>query len=194
MKTKTSSVKKTPVKKNKPVKNITNFPPVVLLGFMGAGKTVVAATLAEKLGSRWIDLDEILETTERKSINELFEKFGETVFREIESAALVEALAGKTIGVIALGGGTWTIEANRQAAQNNGFLSIWLDAPFELCWTRIKKEKAVRPLATKKTEARKLFNGRQKIYAESNLRIEIAETDLPETIADKIMQLVKAKK
>lgn len=195
MKTKTSSVKKTSIKKTKAVKTKTNFPPVLLLGFMGAGKTVVAAALAEKLACQWVDLDEIVETNERKTIAELFEKFGETVFREIETAALLEVLAGKTIRVVALGGGTWTIGANRQAAQNNGFVSVWLDAPFELCWARIKKEKAAaRPLATKKTEARKLFNGRQKIYAESDLRIEIADSDSLENIVEKILQLVKVKK
>jgi shikimate kinase len=158
---------------------------------MGAGKTSVAASLTEKLKCQGVDLDEIVETTERKSIAELFEKFGETVFREIETAALREVLAGKTIRVIALGGGAWTIEENRQAARDADFVSVWLDAPFELCWTRIKKENAARPLATKKTEARKLFNKRQKIYAESDLRIEIAEHDSPETIAEKILQLSK---
>lgn len=195
MKTKTSSDKNTSVKKTKPTKNKTIFPPILLLGFMGAGKTVVAAQLAEKLGCQWVDLDEIIETTERKSIAELFEKFGETVFREIETAALLEVLASRTIGVVALGGGTWTIEANRQAAQNNSFSSVWLDAPFELCWARIKKEKAAaRPLATKKTEARKLFNGRQKIYAESDLRIEITEQDSPENTVEKILRLIEVKK
>ena len=191
MKTKTSSGKKTPAPKKKSGKSKTNFRGIVLLGFMGAGKTSVAAALTEKLKCQGVDLDEIVETTERKSIAELFEKFGETVFREIETAALREVLAGKTIRVIALGGGAWTIEENRQAACDADFVSIWLDAPFELCWARIKKENAARPLATKKTEARKLFNKRQKIYAESDLRIEIAEHDSPEAIAEKFLQLSK---
>ncbi|HEX8267977.1 MAG TPA: shikimate kinase [Pyrinomonadaceae bacterium] len=191
MKTKTSSDKKTPAPRKKSGKSKTNFPGVVFLGFMGAGKTSVATALAEKLNCQWVDLDEIIETTERKSIAELFEKFGETVFREIETAALREVLAGKTIRVVALGGGAWTIEENRQAVRDSGFVSVWLDAPFELCWTRIKKENGLRPLATKKPEARKLFNKRKKIYAESDLRIEIAEHDSPETIAEKILQLSK---
>lgn len=189
MKTKTSAGKKTPSPENKSGKTKTNLRAIVLLGFMGAGKTSVAAALAQKLCSQWVDLDEIIETSERKSIAELFEKFGEAVFREIESAALREVLAGKTIRIIALGGGTWTIEENRQAVRDSDFTSVWLDAPFDLCWTRIKKENAARPLATKKTEARKLFNKRQKIYADSDLRIEIAEADSPETIAEKILQL-----
>jgi shikimate kinase len=191
MKTKTSSGKKTPSPKKKSGKSNTNSRGIVLLGFMGAGKTSVAASLAEKLDCPDVDLDEIIETTERKSISELFEKFGETVFREIETAALREVLVGKTIRVVALGGGTWTIEENRQSVRDAGFASVWLDASFELCWARIKKENAARPLATKKTEARKLFNKRQKIYAESDLRIEIAEHDSPETIAEKILQSSK---
>jgi shikimate kinase len=191
MKTKISSDKKTPAPKTKSGKSKTNLRGIVFLGFMGAGKTSVAAALAEKLNCQWVDLDEIIETNERKSIAELFEKFGETVFREIETAALREVLAGKTIRVVALGGGAWTIEENRQAVRDAGFSSVWLDAPFDLCCMRIKKENAGRPLATKKTEARKLFNKRQKIYAESDLRIEIAEQDSPEKIAEKILQLSK---
>lgn len=191
MKTKTSSGKKTSPPKTKSGKTKTNFPSLVLLGFMGAGKTTIAAALADKLDCHGVCLDEIIETTERKTIVELFEKFGETVFREIEAAALREILASKTICVVALGGGTWTIEENRQAVKGSGFRSVWLDAPFELCWTRIKKGNGLRPLATKKTEARKLFNNRKKIYAESDLRIEIAENDSPESIAEKILQLSK---
>ncbi|MDQ4122990.1 MAG: shikimate kinase [Acidobacteriota bacterium] len=191
MKTKTSSRKKTSSPKTKSGKSKTNFRGIVLLGFMGAGKTSVASLLAEKLNCQGIDLDEIIETSERKSISELFEKFGEEVFREIEAAALREVLASKTVRVIALGGGAWTIEENRQAARDSGFASVWLDAPFELCWARIKKENGLRPLATKKTEARKLFNKRQKIYTESDLRIEIAEHDSPETIAEKILQSIE---
>ena len=190
MKTKTSSGKKTPAAKTKSGKTKTNFSAIVLLGFMGAGKTTIAAKLADKLDCQAVCLDEIVETNERKSIAELFEKFGETVFREIESAALREILASRTIRVVALGGGTWTVEENREAVKNSGFKSVWLDAPFELCWARIKKENAARPLATKKTEARKLFNKRRKIYDESDVQIEIAEDDSPETVIEKILQLI----
>jgi shikimate kinase len=195
MKTKTSSDKKTPQpKKNKSGNSRTNFGGIVLLGFMGAGKTSIAAALGEKLGSQAIDLDEIIETSERKSIAELFEKFGETVFRELEAAALQEILAGKIVRVVALGGGTWTTEENRRQIRENEFAAVWLDAPFELCWQRIKTEKAAtRPLAAKKTEARKLFNQRKKIYANSDLRIEIAESDAPEAIAEKILQAIEVK-
>ena len=167
MKTKTTSGKKTPARKTESGIIKTNFRGVVLLGFMGAGKTTIAAKLAEKLDCQSVCLDEIIETTERRPIAELFEKFGETVFREIEAAALREILASKTIRVIALGGGTWTIEENRQAVLEADFAGVWLDAPFELCWARIKKGNGLRPLATKKTEARKLFNKRRKIYADS---------------------------
>lgn len=191
MKTKTSSGKKTPAPKTKSGKTNTNFRGIVLLGFMGAGKTTIAAALSEKLDYQSVCLDEIVETTERRTIPELFEKFGETVFREIEAAALREILASKTIRIVALGGGTWTIEENRKAVRDSAFTSVWLDAPFELCWARIKKEDSARPLATRKTEARKLFSKRRKIYADSDLRVEIAEEDSPETIVGKILQSIQ---
>lgn len=190
MKTKTSQVKKTPAPKRKSGKTDTKSRGIVLLGFMGAGKTTIAAALAEKLDCQSVCLDEIIETSERRPIAELFEKFGETVFREIETAALREILASKTNRVVALGGGTWTIEENRKAAKDAGFTSVWLDAPFELCWARIKKQNGLRPLATKKAEARKLFNKRQKIYADSDVQVEIAEEDSPAAIAEKIIRLI----
>jgi shikimate kinase len=187
MQAKTSSGTKKRAAKNKSSAE-TEFPPLVLLGFMAAGKTSVAAALAEKSGCKWIDLDELIEASEGKNIAQIFEAVGETVFREIETETLKEVLSKKIFQIVALGGGTWTIEDNRRLAKESGFTSVWLDAPFELCWERIKKEKNKRPLATKKTAARKLFVERQKIYEQTDLRVEVAAEDSPEDSADKILK------
>jgi shikimate kinase len=187
MQAKSSSGTKKRAAKNKSSAK-TKFPPVVLLGFMAAGKTSVAAALAAKSGCKWIDLDELIEASEGKNIAQIFEAVGETVFREIETETLKEVLSKNIFQIIALGGGTWTIEENRRIAKENGFTSVWLDAPFELCWERIKKEKNKRPLAAKKAAARKLFDERQKIYEQTDLRVEVAAEESPEDSADKILK------
>ena len=174
--------------------NQTNFPPVVLLGFMGAGKTSVAAALAAKTNNQWVDLDEFVEKNQGKIISRIFEDSGEKQFREIETAALKEILSGGAARVVALGGGAWTIAENREIVRKNGFSSVWLDAPFELCWERIENEKQTRPLAANETFARQLFAERRKIYELCDLRIEIEEKDSPENIADKIFGANQNKK
>lgn len=192
MKTKTSSGKKTPAPKTKSGKSKTNSRGIVFLGFMGAGKTVVAEALAEKLNCQWVDLDEIIETTERKSIAELFEKFGETVFREIETAALREVLAGKTIRVVALGGGAWTLKRNRRLVAESGCLAVWLDAPFELCWRRIVRDRGEeRPNARDPRAARSLYDTRREFYALAPLRVRVRPERAAEDIAAEILRAAR---
>ena len=161
---------------------------------MGAGKTSVAAALSAKTNNEWVDLDEFIEKNQGKIISRIFEDSGEKQFREIETAALKEILKNAAARVVALGGGAWMIAKNREIARENGFLSVWLDAPFELCWKRIENEKQNRPLAADETAARRLFAERRKIYEQCDLQIEIKEKDSPENIADKILQRIQRKK
>src|SRR3979409_228157 len=84
---------------------------IVIVGFMGCGKTTVAKALAHRLHGDSIDLDSFI--AEGRSPAEIIEQDGEPAFRKIETEALRTVLAKKDAGVIALGGGAWTIEANR---------------------------------------------------------------------------------
>src|SRR6266446_3489290 len=86
---------------------------IVIVGFMGCGKTTVAEALALQLGCQAIDLDSLITERESRSPAEIMEQDGEPAFREIETDALREVLENKKDRVIALGGGAWTIEANR---------------------------------------------------------------------------------
>lgn len=160
---------------------------------MGAGKSSVAQALADKLNCECIDSDELIEASEGKSIAQMFETVGEAVFREIETETLKEVLSKNIFPIVALGGGAWTTEENRRIAKENNFASVWLDAPFELCWERIKREKEKRPLAAKKTTARKLFAERRKIYEQTDFRAAVGATDSPEDVADKILKIVAEK-
>ena len=112
---------------------------IVLTGFMGAGKTTVARALAARLGCAMLDTDDCIVERAGRSIEAIIDAEGEARFRRIETEALREILERGSARVIALGGGTWTIEANRALiAAHDDCLSVWLDAPFATCWQRIE--------------------------------------------------------
>ncbi len=87
---------------------------IVIAGFMGSGKTTVARALTDLLGWEAQDLDESISREEQRSPKEIIEQDGEDRFREIETQALSELLKRNSAGVVALGGGTWTVPANRK--------------------------------------------------------------------------------
>ena len=80
----------------------------------------------------------------------------------------------------ALGGGTWTIEKNRELITRHDCLTVWLDTLFELCWQRISGAgDGLRPLAPDVATARALFESRRTSYGLANLQVEISsETDI----------------
>src|SRR5712664_2697896 len=106
---------------------------IVIVGFMGCGKTTVAKTLALQLGCNVIDLDSFITEREGPAPADIIAQDGEPSFRKIETQALGDALENGDPRVISLGGGAWTVEANRALVAQHECLSVWLDAPFELC-------------------------------------------------------------
>src|SRR5205085_4667210 len=127
----------------------------------------VAASVAERLGYGLIDLDQFIEQREGRSIRAIIDEEGEKAFREIESEALGEALKTSSPCIIALGGGAWTIERNRSLIHQHTLRTVWLDAPFELCWERIEDGINVRPLARERAKARQLYDERRAIYSQA---------------------------
>ena len=148
---------------------------IVITGFMGAGKTSIAGALARLLGCASLDLDDAITAREGRTPPQLIDEDGEAAFRECETRALREALASDEARVIATGGGTWTLERNRALAAEHGCLSVWLDAPFELCWERITRgvAQADRPFARDRERARKLYERRLADYALADLRVGV---------------------
>ena len=162
--------------------------PIVITGFMAAGKTAVASALARALGCGMIDLDELVTRREGRAVHEIIEQEGESRFREIESLALRDALRSEDSCVIALGGGTWTLPDNRALVEARGGMAVWLDAPFELCWKRIEGQGVRRPLAPDIETARELYEKRRSIYALAKLRVEIAGNKSIDSVVEEIMQ------
>ena len=155
---------------------------IVIVGFMGSGKTTVAGALARQFRCGMIDLDSFIAEREGRSPAEIIAADGEAAFREVEARALQDILENNEARVVALGGGAWTIEANRALVAGHDCLSVWLDAPFELCWERIRSNsKTIRPLAPNRESALRLYESRRASYLLAQLRIaasakkEIAE-------------------
>jgi len=79
---------------------------IVLIGFMGSGKSTVGRILADKLGSGFVDMDEEIEQSQGQTISQIFSTLGESQFRKIETATIKRLLSTKKPLVISTGGGT----------------------------------------------------------------------------------------
>lgn len=145
--------------------------PVVITGFMGAGKTTVALAAAKRLGCSAVDLDAFIEKEEGRTPKEIINQDGEAAFREIETTQLARVLALGNRQVIALGGGAWTLERNRKLIGEHDGFTVWLDAPFEVCWQRIALTGSDRPLAPNEKEAKVLYEQRRRDYELARLRV-----------------------
>jgi shikimate kinase len=161
--------------------------PIIITGFMGAGKTTTAAALARSLACAMIDLDSFIEDREGRTPQVIIDEDGEQLFREIESEALRAALETNEARIIALGGGTWTVEHNRALIDEQSVLTVWLDAPFELCWERIESETHARPLARERAKALMLYEERRALYSLARLRVEVDESKSAGAIAEVIV-------
>ncbi|MEP6925627.1 MAG: shikimate kinase [Pyrinomonadaceae bacterium] len=178
-----------------PKTNIQQPLRICLIGFMGAGKTVTAQVLAEELtGADWIDLDEFIEVRENRHIGQMIENLGENAFREIETDALREVIKLEGNMILALGGGTWTIEENREVIEAANYIPVWLDASFELCWKRISEAKENRPLARLKTKTQQLFSSRRKIYQTAKIKVKVSKDKTPGDVALGILKLISQPK
>lgn len=137
---------------------------IVLTGFMGVGKSTVAKCLSYILQCEKIDLDKFIEQDEQRSIVEIIEQDGETRFRQIETENLRRILEQTAARIIALGGGSWITEKNREMIREHNCTTVWLESTFEHCWRNISCSRQARPLAKDRRLAEKLFQERQKIY------------------------------
>jgi shikimate kinase len=115
-------------------------PILCLAGFMGSGKTTIGALLARQLAWRFVDLDDRIEESAGLAIPEIFERLGESAFRQIEAdqlrAALGRATELKESTVLALGGGTYAQPGCPEFLRTAGIPVLWLDSPIEVLLAR----------------------------------------------------------
>jgi len=119
---------------------------VVLIGYMGSGKTTVGKLLAQELGFEFIDLDDYIETSLNEKIAHIFKDKGELYFRKKESELLNEILDDNRDLVIALGGGTPCYGVNMDTILQKTNLVFYLKLSIASLTERLNKEKKHRPL------------------------------------------------
>jgi shikimate kinase len=164
-------------------------PGIYLVGFMGSGKSTVGIALADRLGWRFVDLDDEIERQEATTISNIFETRGEAEFRRIENEVLhvnVKAVTRGRANVVALGGGAFQNQGNVDLVTNHG-VPIWLDCPFEMVERRIAGQNH-RPLARDPEKFRALYETRRANYAQAEYRVEVSSDD-PQATVDQILAL-----
>ena len=118
---------------------------IILIGFMGAGKSTMGKLIANKLGWRFIDTDAYIEKKEGRSIQDIFTDDGEDYFRSAETDVLRELLKADEKYVLALGGGTPLLEENRELLKASDAYVIFLKISALDAYERLKDDVS-RPL------------------------------------------------
>lgn len=121
---------------------------IILLGFMGCGKSTIGRALAKQLGYTFVDLDDEIENTSKTTISRIFESKGEAHFRKLESKVLKSTLSSKDRIVLALGGGTPCYNDNMKLIRK--YPSFYIRCGVELLTKRLSKEKSHRPIIADK--------------------------------------------
>jgi len=168
---------------------------IVLIGYMGAGKSSVGKLLAEKLNVSFIDLDTYIEQAEAISIDEIFNIQGEVYFRKIEQGYLKDVLCTDANLVLAVGGGTPCYGINMDLI-NNYSTSIYLKASIQSITSRLEKWKYKRPLiANIPIENLPEFIGkhlfeRTPFYSKSNFEI-ITDNKSTEVVSEELLLILR---
>ncbi len=134
---------------------------LVLTGMMGSGKSTIGKSLSNRLNTKFIDIDNIIEKKLSLSISQIFESKGEDFFRDKEREETIKALNNENM-VIALGGGAFMDETIRENIKKSSF-SVWLDIDIDEIFKRTKSNKK-RPLLKNisKENLEKLYEERKK--------------------------------
>jgi shikimate kinase len=155
---------------------------VVLIGFMGSGKSTVGPLVARRLGWTFVDLDAEVEADQGRRVADIFSALGEAEFRRAERAA-AERVTARTRVVVAAGGGAFTQAATRAALQK-GALTVWLRCAPDALLTRIPADGS-RPLAANRATIGALLLSRETDYALADLTVDTTRTP-PEVVASVI--------
>lgn len=169
---------------------LENRRPIYLLGFMGSGKTTVGRRLAQRVGWRFLDLDETIEEQLHSSISQIFADRGEPFFREAEHETLRRLLADAERApacVIALGGGTFAQPLNLQLIRSNGGATIWLCCPLDELLFRCATMNN-RPLFRDEASFRELYRQREPFYEQADFTVDTAGLG-PDAVVDGIIRL-----
>jgi shikimate kinase len=159
---------------------------LVLVGLMGAGKTNIGRRLAQRLGLAFVDADSEIEAAAGETIEEIFERRGEAVFREGERKVIARLL-GNPVHVLATGGGAFMDAETRALIRERG-ISIWLRADLDLLHQRVSRRNN-RPLLKQGNPREilsRLIEQRYPVYAEADITVETVDGP-PEATLERVI-------
>jgi len=162
---------------------------VVLVGFMGSGKSAVGRIIARRLGYRFEDMDRRIQERAGRTIAEIFRDEGEEAFRELEREE-ARALSQLTERVVATGGGAFARPETRALLQERAF-TVWLRCDLETLLARIPADGA-RPLAGNRDIMRALLAEREPSYRMADAAVD-ASAGTPRDVANRIVGLIEGR-
>jgi shikimate kinase len=163
---------------------------IILLGYMGCGKSTIAKLLATNVGLPYFDLDEIIEKRENKTIKNLFSEKGELYFRKAEHEILSDLMKNQDSFILSLGGGTPCYSNNHELLKGENKDAIYLSASIDTLYNRLKNENQNRPLIANKSPehmkefiAKNLFD-RSYYYNQAKYKIIVDAKSVEEIISE----------
>jgi shikimate kinase len=163
---------------------------IILLGYMGCGKSTIAQNLSKITNIPFLDLDKCIENKANLSINEIFEQFGEIHFRRLEHEMFLELLQSSENSIIGLGGGTPCYANNHELLKIDDVTSIYLKASIDTLYNRLIHNKSKRPLIANMNEeemrefiAKHLFD-RSYYYNHAQHKVSVDNKAVDETVQD----------
>jgi shikimate kinase len=163
---------------------------IILLGYMGCGKSTIANKLSKVIEIPFVDLDKKIEEKVNLSINDIFEKHGEIYFRTLEREVFIELLHSPDNLIIGLGGGTPCYANNHELLKGDNITSIYLKASIETLFNRLAANKSKRPLIADKSDdemkefiAKHLFD-RSFYYNHAQYKVVVDDKTIDQTVSD----------
>ena len=164
--------------------------PLYLVGFMGVGKTQLGRRVARGYHTRFVDLDHWVTAAAGMPVKGIFERWGETYFRDLEHACL-RCTAQLRSAVVATGGGTFTYARNRQVVEKLG-TSLWIDLDFDSIIGRMSERgRRSRPLLQDEEKARALFEARRPAYRAADLKVKVQPGEPAGAVAARILRMIR---
>lgn len=171
---------------------ITLAKPLVLVGLMGAGKSTIGRRLSAALKLPFVDADHEIAEAAGCSIADIFEIYGETIFRDLEQRVLLRLLS-ETPCVIATGGGAFMNPSIRNAIREKA-ISVWLKAELEVLLERVSR-RDTRPLlksGDRRAILSRLMDERYPVYAEADILID-SNAGVHESVVNSILKTLQEK-
>ena len=163
---------------------------IILLGYMGCGKSTIAKLVATNVGLPYLDLDEIIEKRENTTIKKLFSDKGELYFRKLEHEILSDLMNSQDSFILSLGGGTPCFANNHELLKGENKHAIYLSASIATLYNRLQNENENRPLIANKSEeeikefiAKNLFD-RSFYYNQAKYKVTVDNKSVGEIVAE----------